>query len=49
MKNYKTPELDIVMIAKIGDIITYSLQSSNLASVDEDVNGDIRMWGEANS
>ena len=24
MKNYKTPELEIMMIAEIGDVITYS-------------------------
>ncbi|MBO5203987.1 MAG: hypothetical protein J6B72_05190 [Clostridia bacterium] len=40
MKNYQTPELNIIKVAKIGDVITYSRQTEGY--------GDIRDWETPN-
>ena len=44
MKNYKTPELNITMIAEIGDVITYSYSNNGMLGKIGEQEEDGQLW-----
>ena len=43
MKNYKTPELKLIAIANVGDVLTYS-DNGRLGEIGENVYEDGQLW-----